>query len=301
MSLDAALKRMGFKSLSPAVRCCRAGDLVHAVVLGQDRYGRKSISPVVWHPTMLACDEKFCPASIQSPVSGNLSPLGIHSSWTWKKSEIQPLLISSMLQKFFAGFSTLLDIQNATEGRFLTPFFKERLTKGTTVLEVEALGLPAAIYPIEGGVLRRSYAIAIARSFLAELVEPLGFSMVESDDVVAILRRGDMYDCVRLLLDEFCTFASITCFPWTKAVWQVEKRWKGTYYPMVRFDVCQDGHPQLLELRKLKQVDITALRALICESMKNVTSVSSVDEFRLRLGPEWSSIANSLRVWRRAD
>jgi len=294
-SLSATLKAIGFEPLSRTVQWCRAGELIHAVVVGKDRQGDTAISPIVWHSSLLADGEKFTPSSIQSPISGNVSPLGIDSSWTWNSEAIDPEFVASVLEPFFCRFATLEDVRRALGESFVSPFFRERLARGIPRPEIDALPTSNARYLVEGGATAKSVAHARGRAFLMEIMGPLGFSLVGSEDVVAIRPRGEVHDCVRFFIDAFGTFGALTCFPWTTAVWKVDKRWKGTYYPMIRHDVCEVGRPMLFELARLEGVKRIPLRLQVEERLGDLLSVSSVQEFTAQLDPKWATVATALR------
>lgn len=294
MSLSLSLKRLGFAPLSRSVFWCRAGRLIHAVVISRDRHGDTAVSPVVWHSSMMGDGEMFRPSSIQSPVSGNVSPFGVDSSWTWKAGDLDAALVVSILKLFFSRFATMEDVNRCLDGAFVTPFFQARLAHGTARPDVDALVSSSATYATVGGAVDRGCALATGKMFLTEMMSPLGFSLAKSEEVVVVRKNAEMYDCVRLTLDQFGTFATITCFPWTTKVWNVDKRWKGIYYPMLRQDVFVGDRPFLINLSRLTEIDVAKLRLLIEPYLADFASVSDARAFAERLGSQWSTLASSL-------
>jgi hypothetical protein len=204
--------------------------------------------------------------------------------------------LSWVLARFFARFAALADMRRALDGVFVSPFYEERLANGKQRPDVDSIVSSKATYAIEGGALSPRLAHELARSFLAELVVPLGFVIVECEDVVAVRKRGDLNDCIRILPDLFSSFCTITCFPWVTDIWRVDKRWKGTYYPMIPFDLCRNGRPILIETALLYEVDRGSLRQLILERLSEISAISNKRQFADALGPQWAGIGSSLRL-----
>jgi hypothetical protein len=297
-SITFEIKALGFSPLTRSIWWCRAGDLIHAVVLGKDRYGELSVSPVVWHSSLLGDAEKFQPSSLQSPIAGSVSPSGISSSWTWPASEIDAKFICDVLVKFFEGFADSSDIRRVLDGAFVSPFYEERLANGKQRPDVDSMVSSRAKYAVEGGALSPKLAYGLASSFFEKLVAPLGFVVIGGEDIVAVRKRGKLHDCIRILPDLFCSFATITCFPWTTDIWRVDKRWKGTYYPMIPFDLCQNGRPVLAQTAQLEKVDRSMLRELIVERLSEISHISDNGKFAESLGSQWNGVARSLRLIR---
>jgi hypothetical protein len=294
-SLVSCLKAAGFAPLTRSVYWCRAGELIHAVVISKDRYGEIAISPIVWHSALIRPDEEFKPSSVQSPVCGSVGPSGINSSWTWKTTELDSAFLVSTLKVFFGRFATLQDLRRSLQGTYVTPFFQERLEQGAARPEIDALVTTSAIYAVTGGAIDRIAAHSVAAAFLSNILSLSGFSLAQTEDVVVIRARGEMFDCVRLVLDQFGTFASVVCFPWTTKIWKIDNRWKGTYYPMIPRDVCKNGRPILLDLSQLGQVDIADLHSGIQRCLAQIQAISDARTFADQMDPQWRTIANALR------
>jgi hypothetical protein len=295
-NLASVLKSLGFSKLTPSVLWCRAKNLIHVVAIQKTRYGETNISALVWSSSLLSEDEIFSPAAIQSPICASVSPRGMTSSWSWRKEDIDPERIASMLRSFFRQFATLDDIRTALGDSYVTPFFIERLENGKPRTEIEEKVSSQALYEVHGGALDRNQVNEFARGFLSEVLAKKDYVIVKAEDVVAIrTRKGEMLDCVRLVVDDFGTFAVIVCFPWTTKVWNVDKRWKGTYYPMIPRYVGGEDRPMLVDLIENQNIDLERLRELLDDCVAGFAEINDAHAFAARLDSQWSSVAFGLR------
>jgi len=293
--LKKRLRDIGFTQLSRDVVWCSGGQLIHVVSFGKDPHGRVMVCPIVWHSSLLSQSEKLAKGSIQSPVSGNVSPSGVDQNWVWEDGELDAEFAVRVLTKFFGHFGTLDDVRRSLEGRHVWPRFQEVLSQDFTRPEIDALVQSKALYAVGGGALTAYEAGSRYSEFLRRLLTPLGFSLVKSSDVIAVRRRGELHECVRILIDSFATFASITCFPWSTDIWRADKRWKGTYYPMIRFDLCNEQGRILFELEELETFDLDQLRSEVELTVDAFSSLKTSSDFVSALGPQWANIASSVR------
>jgi hypothetical protein len=295
-NLANVLKSLGLSKLTPSVHWCRAKELIHVVAIHKARCGETNISALVWSSSLLSEGEVFSPAAIQSPICASVSPRGMTSSWSWRKDDIDPEHVASILRSFFRQFATLDDIRAALEDSYVTPFFVERLANGKPRLEIEERVSSQALYEVRGGALGRNRINELARAFLGEILAKTDYAIAKTEDVVAIKpRKEEMLDCVRLIVDEFGTFAVLVCFPWTTKVWSVDKRWKGTYYPMLPHYVGSEDRPMLFDLLEEKNADPERLRVLIDDCAAKFSEISDIHAFAALLDSQWSAVALGLR------
>lgn len=294
-NLVSTLKALGFSALTPSLFWCRAGDLIHVVQNRKNRYGERDLSALVWSSSLLGEGEEFAPTAIQSPVCASVSPRGMVSSWSWKKEDIDPEFVASMLKAFFRQFATLGDIRAAIGNDYVTPFFADRLEHGQSRPDVDVRVASRATYELLGGARSRKHANDLAYDFLIDVLANTGYSMVQGEDVVAIRPRdGNMLDCVRLVVDQFGTFGAFVCFPWSTKVWSVDRRWKGSYYPMLYRYVGGEDHPILVDLSEKQNADRERLRELVEECSAEFSEIRDVHSFAAHLDSQWSNVAGGL-------
>lgn len=294
--LGAALRGLGLRALKPSLFACRAGELLHAVHVRKDRHGDLRVSPVVWHPCLFDDDGGPFPGNLVSPVQGDLSPRGVVPSWSWPEGTLDAAVAADTLAGFFAPFRTLDDLRNALDGGYVLPFFKERLADAAPRLDLAAHSGSQAAYAVPGGARSLDEARQACRDFLRAVVAPLGFQPAPGVDIVAIRERGELVDCVRILPDDFGTFASLLCFPWSRLAWAADRRWKGTYYPAVATPVPAEGGAWLAPVARLEAVDIEALRGQVAASLAHTAAgCATADDFIARLGGDFATLANAMR------
>jgi hypothetical protein len=173
------------------------------------------------------------------------------------------------------------------------PYFESRLAADAPPIPAMS-GLPLANYAVAGGARSLEYATAAAREKLYAALGEAGFKLAPQPDVIVVRARGNMVDGVSALLDKFGTHVSLTCFPWTTAIWQVDKRWKGSYYPMLPFDVLADGKPALFTIDEFINLENSALRELVAPGLARAAQVGNHHQFAGALSTDWARVAENL-------
>jgi hypothetical protein len=294
--MRALLRGLGFAELRKGTYACRGGDLAHVVLVRKDRHGAINVSVVVWHPLLTEQATNTFPDVFQSPVQGSVSPRGVVSSCSLKSEDIESGLVTDILTRFLGQFASLADLRSCLEGRYLTPNFAARIAalerSDSTTCMVDSL--PSARYEVRGGVLSNSQAMAMGREFIRKIAGPLGFELVAMDDVVAVRARGELHDCIRIVFDDLATMGKIVVFPWSTAIWKVEKRLRGTYYPLVSFPVRLDDNRTVLDVRELATAKVGFLDQSLQRSLAEMSGIGSVADLAQRIGSEWSTLRASL-------
>lgn len=158
---------------------------------------------------------------------------------------MDPASVCDMIVQFFRSFATPGDVRRALQDLYVYPHYAALLPLDAPVPAcVEQL--PLTRYEVSGGARATDEAAERVRVRLAMALEPLGFTMTAGPDVIAVRERGSMFDAIRVMLDEYSTFATLLCFPWPAAVWQADANWAGTYYPMLSFPVMKDDNMLVL-------------------------------------------------------
>ncbi|MES2319389.1 MAG: hypothetical protein V4631_18065 [Pseudomonadota bacterium] len=293
-ALKKLLPSLGFKPITGAVFACRGGNLVHAVIISKDRYGCDVVSLLVCLPSFFEHGAPIARDNLQSPLAGDISPRGVVSTWAWEKGTLDIPFAVDMIKSFFKEFAIPADVRRALDDLYVSPYFEELMP-----LDVPVSGnmaeLPSATYDIAGGALSLNEARETARALLRAALVPLGFTMPEGADVVAVRPRGDMFDCVGAVMDAFGTFVTLTCFPWTPAIWRADENWKETFYPMVSYDVMKDGVPFVLPRRRLVDMDPASLRAFFEDGIRSSSEITNHLEFADMLGSSFATMAAKLR------
>lgn len=292
-TLKAKIVALGFKPLSKSVYACRHGDLVHTVMIYKDRYGLDVISVLVSIPSFFEVDSAMSLETLQSPLAGEVSPRGVVSTYSWDKDTMDGDLVVKVVSGFLGRFATPSDVRNALADRFTGSHFGERLPVDAPLTQA-MLELPIAKYPVEGSASSLEGARDAARQKLKDALGGDGFKLSPEADAIAVRARGAMFDGVRALIDDFGMYITLTCFPWTTAVWQVDKRWKGSYFPMLPFEVQSDGKPVLFSVDEFVDLEKGKLREMVAPCLERAAQVRNHHQFADALGANWGQIAANL-------
>jgi hypothetical protein len=293
--LKNAIGSLGFKPVTRSIFACRGGGVVHVVLLSKDRHGGDVVSVLVCLPSFLDQGPSLTPDNLRSPLTGAISPRGVVSSWAWEKGAVDATFIVDMIKAFFKDFATPADVRRALDDLYVSPYFEKLLPLDVPVPGNMA-ALPSATYDVAGGALSLSEARETARTQLGIALVPLGFMLPEDADVVAVRRRGDMFDVVRAVLDDFGTFVTLTCFPWTTAVWRADENWDGIYYPMVSYTVMKDGVPFVLSRQAFIEMNPVVLGALLEDGIRRSSEITNHLQFADALSSSFATIAAKLRL-----
>lgn len=292
-TLKTKIAALGFKALSKSVYACRHGDLVHTVMISKDRYGGDIVSVLVSIPSYFDADAALSVETLQSPLAGDISPRGVVDTYAWNKGSIDEDLVAKTIGRFLGFFATPPDVRNALAGQFVYPYFESRLTVDAPPIPAMA-ELPAPSYPVAGGARSLEYATAVARKKLQAALAEAGFKLSSQPDVIAVRARGNMIDGVSALLDKFGTYVSLACFPWTPAVWQVDKRWKGSYYPMLPFEVLADGKAARFTVEDFVNLENGKLLELLAPGLEQAAQFKNHHQYAGALGSDWGRVAENL-------
>lgn len=292
--LKNTLKGLGFKALTQAVLVCRYGSLVHTVMLTKDRHGSGRISVMVSIPAFLEADGPLTRDSLQTPLMGDVSPRGVVPSWVSDEGRVDAVFVTRVITGFFSAFACPDDVRRALDGLWVSPHFAPLLALDAPIpASVESL--PLAGYQVIGGALSPARLEELTRAHLMAALAPLGFLAVPGADVLAVRQRGDMFDGVRLIPDEFGTFLTLICFPWPAAVWEADPKWEDRFYPMLPFDVRCDGEALVLSPQEFLQLEARELGELLKEGLAQAGAVSDHREFADRLDTQFATLASRLR------
>ncbi|SFG91058.1 hypothetical protein SAMN05518865_12264 [Duganella sp. CF458] len=281
------------KALSKSVYACRHGDLVHTVMINKDRYGGDMVSVLVSIPAFFDANAALSVETLQSPLAGDISPRGVVGTYAWEKGTIDEDLVAKTVAEFLGLFATPADVRNALAGQFVYPYYESRLP-------IDAPPIPAmsdlseANYPVAGGARTLESARAAARDKLQTALGEVGFKLSPESDAIAVRPRGHMFDGVRALLDNYGSHIPLTCFPWTTAIWQVDKRWKGSYFPMLPFDVLASGKPVLFTVDEFVNLGNDKLRELVAPALELAAQIQNHHQFADALSSDWGRVAESL-------
>lgn len=292
-ALKTRIAALGFKALSKSVYACRHEDLVHTVMISKDRHGGDIVSVLVSIPSFFDVDAALSVETLQSPLAGDVSPRGLVGTYAWDKGTIDEDLVAKTIAGFLEQFATPADVRNALAGQFVYPYFESRLPVDVPPIPAMS-GLPAANYVVAGGARTIESAKAAARGKLQAALGEAGFKLSPEPDVIAVRSRGHMFDGVRALFDHHGTYITLTCFPWTPAVWQVDKRWKGSYFPMLPFEVLASGKPALFTVDEFVNVENDKLSALVAPALELASQVKDHHQFADALTTDWRRIAENL-------
>jgi hypothetical protein len=289
-----SLATLGFKAMSRKVFACRAGELLHSVVIGKDRHGSDVVSVLVSIPGFFEHDAAVTLDTIQSPLAGDVSPRGVVSSWAWDKGTLDSAHVAKLIEAFFSGFATPGDVRSALAGWYVPPHYEALLPLDLPVPD-SVKALPAACYQTPGGAVSREEARALACTHLEKVLAPLGFALADTADIVAVRRRGTMFDAVRVMMDEFGTFLTLICFPWSEAIPVADKNWEDRYYPMLPFCLSQDGKPYVMTRQAFLDMAPEQLRSLLEDDIRRSGQVSNHLEFAAALDASFADMAARLR------
>jgi len=292
-ALKARIAALGFEALSKTVYVCRHGDLVHTVMINKDRYGGHIVSVLVSIPAFFDADAALSVETLQSPLAGDISPRGVVGTYAWDKGIIDENQVAKTIAEFLGCFATPADVRNALADQHVYPYFESRLAADAPPIPAMS-GLPLANYAVVGGARSLEYATAAAREKLYAALGEAGFKLAPQPDAIVVRARGSMVDGVSALLDKFGTHVSLTCFPWATAIWQVDKRWKGSYYPMLPFDVLADGKPALFTIDEFIDLENSALRELVAPGLARAAQVGNHHQFAGALGTDWARVAENI-------
>jgi len=288
------LTSSGFKAITRTVFACRAGDVVHAVLV-KDRHGDAKIHVVACPAGFFEADQALSADQMRSPVCGDVAPRGVISSWTWEGGNVDADVATEVLLGFFSQFACADDVRRALQETYVTPYAQERLQRDVPAPAC-VLALPLANYPVPGGAVSLADATGQARAQLQRALAPLGFTAAPQEDAVLVRQRGKMFDCVRAVMDAFGTHVTLACFPWPAAMARADKRWKDTYYPMVSHDVMRpDGKLMVLRLNQFVALEAGQVCALVEEGIARSAQVADHLAFADLLDGQWASFAGKLR------
>lgn len=290
--LRTRIAEMGFKALTKSVHVCRHGDLLHTVMVNKDRYGGDTVSVLVSIPSFFDQDAALTVETLQSPLSGDISPRGVLKSFSWDKGSLDEELVARTIAGFFKHFASADDVRNALAGHHVYPYFSERLSIDAQPIPAMS-DLPEAHYPVAGGARSSEDVKGVVRSKLLAALAGEGFSLA-ARDAVAIRGRGEMFDGVSALIDDYGTYLTVSSFPWPKAVWQADKNWKGAYYPMLSFPVLDGDKPRLFGVDEFVNLESCVLRELIRTSQQLAARVRDSHQFAAALGSDWRQMAEKL-------
>lgn len=293
-TLKAKIVALGFKALSKSVYACRHGDLVHTVIISKDRYGGDIVSVLVSIPAFFDADAVLGVETLQSPLAGDVSPRGVVATYAWDKGTIDEVLVARVIAEFLGRFAVSSDVRIALADQHVYPHFESRLPVDPPPIPAMA-DLPAPNYPVSGGACSLAAATNTARMKLQAALGEMGFKLSPQPEVIAVRARDGMIDGVVALLDQYGAYLTMCCFPWTKAVWQVDKRWKNSYYPMLPFDVLADGQPALFTVDEFVNLGNDKLRELVAPGLELAAQVKDHHQFANALGANWGGIAASLQ------
>lgn len=286
------LQRHGFAMITPSVFACMTKDsVIHHVSVYSNRLDGTSVWVAVTHPVFLGTDGDLREAS--SPVCGKMSPTGVTSNWTWRDespTEVDSALM--VLLEFFGNFRSIHDIQQVLIDRFVQTEFA--LLASEIAGKEAKMDIPIATYPITGNAPSAKEARNASMNFIARMLSDDGFVAVPGNDVVVVRPRGELFECVRVVLDEFSVIASLTCFLWSKDVWRADRRWKGTYYPLVPMNVIVDGVSWAMQVRHLSGANSGMLRTAVLNLFLESAEIVSVEDFIDSIGSEWVSLKSAL-------
>jgi len=291
-ALKVRIGEMGFKALTKSVYACRQGDLVHTVMINKDRYGGDVVSVLVSIPAFFDQDAALTVETLQSPLSGNVSPRGVFKTYSWDKGTFDEELVARTIAGFFSQFARSEDVRKALLGHHVHPYFDERLSVDAQPIPA-VLDLPMAAYPGPGGARSSEDVKALVREKLQAVFAGEGFSLAGNDAVV-IRPRGEMVDGISALIDDYGSYLTLSSFPWPKAVWQADKNWKGSYYPMLPFDVRSNDKLVLFTLDEFINLENSRLRELVTPGLEWVAQVKNHHQFADALGTSWGRIAAGL-------
>jgi len=116
-----------------------------------------------------------------------------------------------------------------------------------------------------------------------------------ANDAVVIRPRGGIVDGISALIDDYGTYLTLSSFPWPKAVWQADKNWKGSYYPMLPFPVLKDGKRWLVSIDEFVHLENGQLRELIAPALEMAAQVRDSHQFAGALGGDWRQVAEKLQ------
>jgi hypothetical protein len=293
--LKKALPGLGFKPITANVFACRGGELVHAVIIGKDRYGSDVVSVLVFLASFFEGNGPLAREHLlQSPLLGDISPRGVVSTGVWEKGTLAPVFAEEMIKTYFREFATPADVRRALDDLYVAPYFETLMTRDVP-MPAHISALPAATYDVVGGALSLNETRQAARKKLGAALVPLGFTLPDCIDVVAVRRRADMFDAVTAVLDTTGTFVTLICFPWTPVVWQADKNWKGTYYPMVPYTVMKDDAPLVLARQAFVDMDPALLRDLVGDGIRRSSDIADHLQFADQLDASFTTMAGKLR------
>lgn len=282
-ALKKELLNLGFAAHGRNEYRCRSEGVVHIVRFAKDRHGDIAIQLLVWNPIF-----QVDAGQAQSPIVAHVAPVGVDENWTWSDgSSCESSFLKLVVTEFFRGFSSLNDVRFCLQDQYVAPVFQDRLAVDKGEIDEN---FPWALYPCPGGALNYKKAREAVAEMAESALSNLGFSITDGHDVIAVKPREEIIDCVRLYISPFNVFVYAECFQWSDAIWKIDRRTKGTYYPLNPRAVTHENRNLVWPIARLKDFDSGLLREAVESVLAQQRTVGNLQQLAEAAVPQWSSM-----------
>lgn len=174
-----------------------------------------------------------------TPLHGFYSDCGISENSIWKNNDDNVERLFLILNRFFSSIKNYDDFKKILDGHYLSDWQMSRIN---SLVPQKKFNFAKKYSPVNDYLLRtRDEVREDLHNIFLKIFEGFGFSDVGEPLLYVRKRDSVFFDCFRLTLDKYAIFFRVTCFPWVKDWWKIDKNLKGGYWPMVNFELMDDN------------------------------------------------------------